>query len=45
MYVYSVEHNNFYYSISGNQFRSYWPSSVQRYINLEDWLHVVYIDF
>ena len=43
--MFSVEHNNVYYSISGNKFQSHQPSSGHRYINLKDWSHVVYTDF
>jgi hypothetical protein len=40
--MYSVEHNNDFYSISGNQFRSLRLSSGQRYTKFKkDWLHVV----
>jgi len=31
MYVYSVKHNNAFYSISDNKFQSFWPPSGQRY--------------
>ena len=31
IYMYSVKHNSVFYSISGNKFRSLWPSSGQHY--------------
>jgi len=44
--MYSVKHNNDFYSISGNKFRSLRLSSGQRYTKFKkDWLHVMYRNF
>jgi len=44
--MYSVKHNNVFYSISGNMFRSFGPLRGQRYTKFkETGLHVVYINF
>jgi hypothetical protein len=34
--MYSVKHNNDFYSISGNKFRSFWTSSDQRYTKFKN---------
>jgi len=43
--MYSAEHNNGFYSISGNKFRPFRPPSGQRNTKFKDKLHVVELKF
>jgi len=50
--MFSVEHNNVYYFISGNNFRSFEPSTVHQYIKFKSvvtwsvhWFHVIWDPF